>query len=66
MGVNKMEKVYNVTIKETLEKTVQVKAETSQEASQMVLDDYYEENIILTADDYTGDFDIEVQEVEEE
>ena len=66
MGVNKMEKIYNVKITEWLEKTVQVEAETSQEASQIVLDEYYDENIALTADDYTGDFDIEVQEAQEE
>ena len=57
-----MEKIYNVKITEWLEKTVQVEAETSQEAHNMVLDEYYDENIALTADDYTGDFDIEVQE----
>ena len=62
MGVNKMEKTYNVKITEWLEKTVQVKAETSQEARNMVLDDYYDGNIIPTDDDYTGEFDIEVRE----
>ena len=57
-----MEKTYNVKITEWLEKTVQVKAETSQEARNMVLDDYYDGNIIPTDDDYTGEFDIEVRE----
>ena len=57
-----MEKTYNVKITEWLEKTVQVEAETSQEAHNMVLDDYYDGNIIPTADDYTGEFDIEVRE----
>ena len=61
-----MKKTYNVTIKETLGKTVQVQAESNQEARDMVIEDYYSENIVLTADDYTDEFDIDVQEVEEE
>ena len=61
-----MKKTYNVTIKETLGKTVQVEAESNQEARDMVIEDYYSENIVLTADDYTDEFDIDVQEVEEE
>ena len=61
-----MKKTYNVTIRETLGKTVQVEAESDQEARDMVIEDYYSENIVLTADDYTDEFDIDVQEVEEE
>ena len=57
-----MEKIYNVTIREILEKTVQVKAETYQEATDMVMQDYYSENIVLTANDHTDDVEVDVQE----
>lgn len=61
-----MEKLYEVTIRETLEKTVKVKAKSTQEASEMVLEDYYIENIVLTYEDYTDDFEIGVKELKEE
>ena len=31
----------------------------------MVMQDYYMENIVLTADDYTDDVEVDVQEAEE-
>ena len=62
-----MEKLYDVTItiRETLEKTVKVKAKTTQEASEMVLEDYYSEKIVLTYEDYTDGFEIYVNEVKD-
>ena len=47
-------KEYVVYVTETLGKKVIVKAENSQEAVNKVSDQYYNEEIILTSDDYLG------------
>ncbi len=53
-------KKYKVTITEILKKTVEVDAEDYTEAVETVESAYFQEQIILTADDYSGsNFDAE-------
>ena len=47
-------KTYNISITEVLKTTVDVQAETPEEAVQIVKDRYRNSEIILTADDFTG------------
>ena len=46
-------KKFEVTITETLKKTVEVEAETQEEAEQIVTDDWYKGDHILDADNFT-------------
>lgn len=48
-------KTFNITITEVLKTTVETQAETLEEAIQNVKDRYRNQEIILTADDFTGD-----------
>ena len=45
-------KNFEITITERLIKTVEVEAENYSQAVQIVRDRYFEEDIVLTADDY--------------
>lgn len=47
-------KTYNISITEVLKTTVDIQAETLEEAVQIVKDRYRDQEIILTADDFTG------------
>jgi hypothetical protein len=47
-------KTYNISITEVLKTTVETQAETLEEAIQNVKDRYRDQEIILTADDFTG------------
>lgn len=47
-------KTYNISITEVLKTTVKTQAETLEEAIQTVKDQYRDQEIILTADDFTG------------
>lgn len=49
-----MPKTFNITITEALSTTVETQAETLEEAIQNVEDRYRNQEIILTADDFTG------------
>ena len=46
-------KKFEVTITETLKKTVEVEAETQEEAEQIVTDEWYKGDHILAADNFT-------------
>lgn len=48
-------KTFNISITEVLKTTVETQAETLEEAIQNVKDRYRNQEIILTADDFTGD-----------
>lgn len=53
-------KTYNVTITETLQRTILVEADNEQHALNMVKDDYDNENIVLDYSDFKKvDFDTE-------
>ena len=45
-------KKFEVTITETLKKTVEVEAETQEEAEQIVTDEWYKGDHILAADNF--------------
>ena len=47
-------KTYNISITEVLKTTVETQAETLEEAIRTVKDQYRDQEIILTADDFTG------------
>lgn len=47
-------KTFSISITEVLKTTVDVQAETPEEAVQIVKDRYRNQDIILTADDFTG------------
>ena len=47
-----MEKEYTVLIEETLSKRIKVKAKSEVEALEKVEKEYYDSNIILSADDF--------------
>lgn len=47
-------KTFNITITEVLSATVKTQAETLEEAIQNVKDSYRDSEIVLTADDFTG------------
>ena len=47
------ESTYSVTIKETLQRTVQVKANSMEDAIAKVEEMWYNQEIVLTADDFT-------------
>ena len=47
-------KKFNVTITETLKKTVEVEAESQDEAEQIVNDSWYRGDYILDADNFEG------------
>lgn len=47
-------KTYNISITEVLKTTVETQAETLEEAIQNVKDRYRDQEITLTADDFTG------------
>ena len=54
------QKQYNVTITETLQRTILVEADNEQQALNMVQDDYDNENIVLDYFDFKNvDFDAE-------
>lgn len=52
-------KTFNIAIAEVLKTTVKTQAETLEEAIQNVEDRYRNQEIILTADDFTGDVTFE-------
>lgn len=45
---------YIVQISETLVHRVEIEADTAEKARQQVMNDYYDGEIVLTADDYVG------------
>ena len=47
-------KTYDISITEVLKTTVETQAETLEEAIRTVKDQYRDQEIILTADDFTG------------
>lgn len=47
-------KTFNISITEVLKTTVETQAETLEEAIQTVKDQYHDQEIILTADDFTS------------
>lgn len=55
-------KTFNITITEVLKTTVETQAETLEEAIQNVKDRYRNQEIILTADDFTGDVTFEEEQ----
>lgn len=55
-----MNKQYNVTITETLQRTILVEADNEQHALNMVQDDYNNDNIVLDYSDFQNvEFDAE-------
>lgn len=52
-------KTFNITITEVLKTTVETQAETLEEAIQNVKDQYRDQEIILTADNFTNDVTFE-------
>ena len=53
-------KTYNVTITETLQRTILVEADNEQHALNMVQDDYNNDNIVLDYSDFQNvEFDAE-------
>lgn len=55
-------KIFNITITEVLKTTVETRAETLEEAIQNVKDRYRNQEIILTADNFTGDVTFEEEQ----
>lgn len=55
-------KTFNITITEVLKTTVETRAETLEEAIQNVEDRYRNQEIILTADDFTGNVTFEKEQ----
>ena len=55
-------KTFNITITEVLKTTVETQTETLEEAIQNVKDRYHNQEIILTADDFTGDVTFEEEQ----
>lgn len=55
-------KTFNITITEVLKTTVETQAETLEEAIQIVKDRYRNSEIILTADDFTGQVTFEEEQ----
>lgn len=49
-----MAKKYVVSIQETLEKQIEVIAESSSEAKKIVDEQYYKQEIVLDSNDYSG------------
>lgn len=49
-----MSKTFSISITEVLKTTVDIQAETPEEAIQIVKDRYHNSEIVLTADDFTG------------
>lgn len=47
-------KTFSISITEVLKTTVDIRAETPEEAIQIVKDRYRNSEIVLTADDFTG------------
>lgn len=47
-----MNKQYNVTITETLQRTITIEAENEQEAEMQVTDKYYNGDIVLDSSDF--------------
>lgn len=58
-----MKKTFEVTITETLKLTVEVKANSREEAEQFVSDRWHDSEYILDADNFVG-VDFEAEEVE--
>mgnify|MGYP000857102564 FL=1 len=52
-------KTFNIAITEMLKTTVETQAETLEDAIQNAKDRYHNQEIILTADDFTGDVTFE-------
>lgn len=55
-------KTFNISITEVLKTTVETQAETLEEAIQNVEDRYRDQEIILTADDFTGQVTFEEEQ----
>jgi hypothetical protein len=55
-------KTFNIAITEMLKTTVETQAETLEEAIQNVKDRYRNQEIILTADDFTDDVTFEEEQ----
>lgn len=55
-------KTYDISITEVLKTTVETQAESLEEAIQNVKDQYHNQEIILTADDFTGDVTFEEEQ----
>ena len=58
-----MEKLFKVTITETLARSIGVKAETLQEATKKVNSLYLDSKISLMADDHIEDYGLKAEEV---
>lgn len=55
-------KTFSISITEVLKTTVETHAENLEEAIQNVKDQYRNQEIILTADDFTGDVTFEEEQ----
>lgn len=62
MKGNSMPKTFNIVITEILSTTVKTQAETLEEAIQNVKDRYRNSEIVLTADDFTGQVTFEEEQ----
>lgn len=62
MKGNPMPKTFSISITEVLKTTVDVQAETPEEAVQIVKDRYRNSEIMLTADDFTGQVTFEKEQ----
>ena len=56
------QKTYNISITEALKTTVEIQAGTLEEAIRNVEDRYYNQEITLTADDFTGQVTFEEEQ----
>lgn len=61
-----MKKIFNVNIKEILEKSVPIEAESKEEALRLAEKEYFNGEIVLCADDFNNDveFDVEAENKE--
>lgn len=56
-------KIFKVTITEKLVKSIAVEAENLEEATEKVNKEYLEQNIMLTANDYDGGYEMDGTEI---
>lgn len=61
-----MKKIFNVNIKEILEKSVPIEAESEGDALRLAEKEYFNGEIVLCADDFNNDveFDVEAENKE--
>lgn len=56
-----MKKIFNVNIKEILEKSVPIEAESEEEAQRLAEKEYFNGEIVLCADDFNNCVEFEVE-----